>query len=421
MTQGELAAVRVPFVTGLSLVGVRVRGPNAVRIERRGPEALEAAQEDAAIGYFDRGTFRVGLEGAQKADAFVQLPHRLDVSPRAFESRVRVALDAVGAFRPGALPDDARSLAPYEHGEWRWCAVLGDLTFQRLLAHGRFERVDSAHVVTHEYRMHGTAYVVHEVPGEPDLWYALAEDRSLGARLVAPKDRVAWRLRLDVLADAMRADLGAMRPDVPLALAGIVDLGTVVLASGRLRFLYVMGEPPAGWQDAVRRACGVGVTPVLLVPAGHGGEAPGVLTIELGLAAQLGAERIGRVLGRAAEALDIAHEVQAWRLCDDEVVVEPATERVWVLGVMVPLRGRVYAFVAELAAAAGRVMPSKELGARLSTAGSPDVTARKAKAEAEKQMREGLDAAGVDVSIVERMIVTEGRRGYRFGVRVRVI
>jgi hypothetical protein len=36
-------------------------------------------------------------------------------------------------------------------------------------------------------------------------------------------------------------------------------------------------------------------------------------------------------------------------------------------------------------------------------------------------VRQSLEAAGADVSVVERLIVAEGRLGVRFGVAVRVI
>jgi hypothetical protein len=60
---------------------------------------------------------------------------------------------------------------------------------------------------------------------------------------------------------------------------------------------------------------------------------------------------------------------------------------------------------------------TKDLGARLSNAGSPDVTARKAKADAEKQ----LLGAGIDAADVATLIVADGKKGYRLGLAARVI
>jgi hypothetical protein len=322
---------------------------------------------------------------------------------------VRAALEALAVFAPGTLPDDARSLAPYEHPDWRWHSVLGERVFELLARKERFTRTLSSHVVSREHRMHGAAYVVRDVPGEPDAKYALAEDPSLGARLVGPKDRVAWRLDGDALAAQMRLDLGATRADPPLAIKGTLDLGVVALPSGKLRFVYPMAAPREGWIELVRRACPLGVTPIALVPRGHAGGAAGMLEIELDVAEQLGARRIGRVLGRAAEALGVPHEVEAWRRFDEALVVEEASQRAWLLGVAVPLKDRAFGLVLHLARRGAAVVATKEVGARISSAGSPDVTARKAKAEAEKQMRDALEGAGVDAAIVDRLIVAEGR------------
>ncbi len=422
LTPARLAALRVPRVTRSEVVAGRLRRSDGFRKELRGPDVLEALQQTSRTGYVDRATIRFTIDAASKVDAFLQLPHHIDISDRAFEIPVRAALDALGLFAPGLLPDDARSLAPYEHGEWRWRAVLGDAHFDRMVALGRFFRVASAHAASEDYRMHGAGYTVREVPGEPEMHYALAEDRSLGARLVSSKDRVAWQLDLEKLRASMTADLDAVRADAPLAIDGVLDLGVVSLASGKLRVVYAMAEPAAGWVDGVRRACGMGVTPVVLVPRGHAGEANGFVTIELDLAEQLGAKGIGRALGRAAEALGVAGEVAAWRLCDEELVLHAESKSVWLLGVRVALSDRLYALLAHLAADPTQARATSAIGALLAKGSStPDVAARKAKADVERQIREALESAGVDTEIVERLIVAEGRKGYRLGVTARVV
>jgi hypothetical protein len=422
LTAARLAALRVAGVTRVEVVGARLRRPDGFREELRGPDVLPPLTRTARAGYVDRATIRATLDGATKVDAFLQLPHRLDVSDRAFEVPVRAMLAALGIFTPGALPDDARSLAPYQHGEWRWCAVLGNAHFERMKAQARFTRVASAHVASEEYRMHGAAYSIREVPGEADTHYALAEDRSLGARLVSAADRVAWQLDCEALRAAMARDLDATRADAALAIEGVLDLGIVSLASGKLRFVYAMGEPPAGWLDAVRRACGLGMTPVAFVPRGHAGEPGGIVTIELELEEQLGAKGVGRALGRAAEALGVAGEVAAWRVCEEELVLVAATKSVWVLGVRVMLNERLFGLLAHLAVDVTIAHATKDLGGLLAKGSStPDVAARKAKSEVERQVRAALEAAGVDAEIVERLIVAEGRKGYRLGVTARVV
>jgi hypothetical protein len=142
-------------------------------------------------------------------------------------------------------------------------------------------------------------------------------------------------------------------------LDAVLDLGVVTLASGKLRVVYAMAEPAAGWVEAVRRASGVGVTPVVLVPKGHAGEARGMLEVEIDVPEQLGARNVARVLGRIAEALE--SDVEPFRLYDDEVVIEPATERLWVTGVLVPLSDKLWRYV-EYLARAGKAVTTKEIG-----------------------------------------------------------
>jgi hypothetical protein len=277
--------------------------------------------------------------------------------------------------------------------------------------------------------MHGTSYVVRAVPGATgakaakSAEYALAEDRAYGARLVDPGERVAWRLDVDALAARMRADLGASRVDKASALAidGVLDAGVVSLASGKLRFVYAMGAPPRGWLETARRACGIGTTLVVMTPRGHAGapEMDAVLAVELDVEEQLGVRRVGRALGRAAEALGVASEVETWRTCEEDVVIEVATESVWICGVPVALADQPYRLL-ELLAKSGRLVATRELGTRLSSGDYPEEVARRVKMKLEAQVSECLERAGV-VWDATRMIVTEGKKGYRLGVSVRVI
>jgi hypothetical protein len=223
----------------------------------------------------------------------------------------------------------------------------------------------------------------------------------------------------------MRKDLGAQGAPAPLEIAGVLDavldLGVVTLASGKLRVVYAMAEPAAGWVETVRRAAGVGVTPVVLVPKGHAGDAKGMLEVEIDVAEQLGARNVARVLGRIAEALGVEKDVEAWRVCDADVIVCRGTDRVWVEGVSIRFNEHRWKFVSLLARKGGAVAPTKDIGAAISKSSYPDVVARRMKIQVDRQVRRELEAQGADASIVDRMIVAEGRLGYRFGVSVRVV
>jgi DNA-binding response OmpR family regulator len=145
----------------------------------------------------------------------------------------------------------------------------------------------------------------------------------------------------------------------------------------------------------------------------------GVLVVELDVDEQLGVKRVGRALGRAAEALGVGSEVEKWRTCEEDVVIEVATQRVWVCGVLIALGDLPYRLL-ELLAKSGRVVPTKELGAKLSSASIPDEVARRAKVKLEAQVSNCVARAGV-VWDAAQIVVTEGKKGYRLGVAVRVL
>ncbi len=146
-----------------------------------------------------------------------------------------------------------------------------------------------------------------------------------------------------------------------------------------------------------------------------------MLEIELDVQEQFGARGAGRALGRAAEALHVEAEVDPWRLHDEELILSIQQRRFWLNGLPLPLGDRPYECLAILARDPGRPHFSKDIGAKIAPSGSPDVTARKAKAEAERQIRKALDDAGLDGDLAEKLIVADGRNGYRLGVSVRVV
>jgi hypothetical protein len=144
-----------------------------------------------------------------------------------------------------------------------------------------------------------------------------------------------------------------------------------------------------------------------------------MLAIELDVREQLGAKRVRRALGRAVEALRVASELPAWRQWDEDLLVERKAAAAWVFGVRVALSGLPHGLLVHLAQTGG--LPSRELGARLSNSGTPDVTARKAKAEAERQIRDALVDAGVDPAVIDGLIEADKKKGFRLTIAARVI
>jgi hypothetical protein len=128
----KVARVTLPRgVRAIVVVATRWRTPDGARVEARARDVLAAGDllGAARAGYVDRATIRVAV-GDRTVDAFLQLPHRVEIADPSFEPEVRAALVALGLFDPGALPDDARSLAPYTHPDGRICGVLVPLADQ---------------------------------------------------------------------------------------------------------------------------------------------------------------------------------------------------------------------------------------------------------------------------------------------------
>ena len=421
MTPAMFARSALPEgVRSVVVIAVRWREPNGTRHETRAFDVTASAPPTPG-GYIDRVTLRVDVEGAARpVDVFLEVPYRFEISDLAHEETVRALLAHAGVFAPGATPDDAWSLAPFVHGDWRWRAVLGHDAVDRMLQGGLLARVRTPHVATEELRMLGTTYVVRTVPGEPSLEYALSEDPSFPARLVGPDDRVALRLDVAQLAAAMQRTLGATGAAGRI-LDGVLDLGEVAIGAGKLRFFYFAAAPAPGWAAVLHRACGVAATPVLLVPRGRkaGSE---MLALDLDIAEQLGAAPLAHVVLLAAEALGVETQLEPWRHAREDVVIDRAKELVWVRGVLVrKLSDRAYRLLERLAREPGRTLAARELGGLLSRSGYPDVAARRAKLDLERQVRACLEEAGADSAIAGRILVAEARRGYRLAVSVKVV
>ena len=373
-------------------------------------------------GYITRVTLRFDLRGEElPIDAFLQLPHRVDVSDRRFDALIRRALAALGFMDPGTLPDDAWTIAPYAHAEWRWIEVVGEAELRAMVAAKLVAKKRGARVSGAEFRRLGSSYVTFEVPGEPGVRYALSEDRSVPARDVLEGELVVLELDVSALEANMRRELGATKAERPVA--GVMDIGLVTLGRARLRFFYAMRSGDAGLAARITAACTNGAAAVVLVPAGRS-VGDGLRLVELSVAEQLGAKGIARVLGTVAEALEI-EDVEPWRLTDAEVVIERATQRVWICGVlMTALAERSYRMIESLALRAGAVVPSKDVAEHIvGKRGKLDGVVKHVRPDLLRRVEKSFVDARKDVpaALIDQLAVMEGKRGYRLGLRARVV
>lgn len=415
-----------PGIVRATVVGCQVDSGEDARIESRGGDALGALETRVRVegGYFRRAVIRFDVRDSPfPVDVVMQLPHQITVSDGRFARLARAGIAALGLFAPGTLPDDAHTLAPFAHPEWRWRELAGDAGFEALRKTKLLTKKRGRGVTSAEYRRLGFSYVAHEIPGERRrVRYALSEDLSVPGCDVREDALELWTLDADALAAKMRRELGAAPSGK--AVAGIVDLGVVKLASATLWFLYAMRAPEKDLARRIVDACKAGVQPVILVPAGRH-VSDGLREVELTLLQQLGVEGIGKVLGVIAEALDVAGEVEPWRVAEEPVVIDQATRRVWICGVlMTALAERSYRMLECLALRAGELVPAKEVGAYIAGPRSSFLQiARQTRPDLLKRIAASFAAAGVEppAGLIEGLVVVEGKRGYRLGVGARVI
>jgi hypothetical protein len=430
-------------VLAVDIVGCQWSAGKGVRKETRGPGALAALEEGAPLagGYITRLTLRLRVaESPYPVDVFMQLPHRLSFSDMRYEAHAREVMRALHVFEPGALADDAHTLAPFEHPEWRWLEIVGREAFARMAHMARAKllvRVKTRRVASAEHRRLGHTFVVQDIPGEDDAKYAMAEDESEPARTVSDDATAMWQLDAIALARAMRADLGTPPSETSATASapahasdGLLDLGVLALASGKIHFFYALC--PAGKRALAGAvgACPLGVTPVVLVPAGRRFAEATLRQVDLSILEQLGAASVAWVTGHVAEALGAADEVEAWRRVGTgiDVVIEKSTQRVWLLGaLLVHLSDNVYKLFECLAVNSGRVVPVKDLGVYMSrNSSAPDALVRRTRAEIDARVTRSLREAGVKVTAdvrekIGKLAAKKGRGGYTMELAVKVM
>jgi hypothetical protein len=401
---------------------------DGTRTEVRGDDdALAAAGELVAGsgGYFRRLNVRVGIDGAPyPVDVVMQLPNIVRFSDARWERQARAAVAAVGLFAPGTMPDDAWTLAPFVHPEWRWRMVLGDAAVDLLSKKKMLVRVSTKKVASAEYRALAWSVTTHDVPGEPAVKYAVTDDRSADARDVADEARVMLRLDVGAVVTAMRGALGAVAATRGKEVAGGVDLGEIATKDGVARIVYAMTRPTKGFLEGVRRACGVKATPVVLVPEGRAFATPGVAQIEVSVAEQMGIVDGRELRGRLGDLLDVDELRDGGERAianAASLVVEEISGRVWLYGVpMTEMATSGEKFIACLVAADGRAVAAKEVGSFISpSADYPDVIGRNVRKQIDRWVAASFARAGrpVPAEIAGGLIVREAKGGYRLVIR----
>jgi hypothetical protein len=156
---------------------------------------------------------------------------------------------------------------------------------------------------------------------------------------------------------------------------------------------------------------------VLLVPKGRAWKS-GLFEVEFEGLVRGGTELVARAVALAK----LEDDVDPCRLTDAELVVHRASRRVWYLGTPMTLADSGYAFVEGLAMRPGEVSTTREVCKWLSRAREDLQAAKATRPKVVRWMKQSFEAAGKKVTAeqIERVIVVEGKKGYRLGVTVKV-
>ncbi len=411
-----------------SLIALQRDTGDDARFEGRSLDALASFELHAPMtgGYYVRATLRFAVRGADRpVDVFLELPNKVSFSDPRFEPQCRAALDALGIFQPGSLPDDITSLWPCEHADWRFREAVTNGAFEAGIAAGLFTRVKSERVASEALRRLGRSYRAFELPGVTKKRYALGDDASVRAVTVDESSMMVLRWDRDAFMKKVRGELGIAAIARPSHLPPeVLVLGKLEVPSAKLYFVYV-AVPPAteeardALRDAITTAAGAAMVVVAFVPKGRS-VGLGRREIELDVAEQLGCASWQGKIGDIAERLGLTDEIEPWRAAraDAAIVCVEKTQEVYFHGVHLARLARSGRRLAlRLAKAKGAIVGSFELDSFVSTSTVPG-TAKRAARVARVVIREAFEAEGKPLPAdAKSVFVFESNRGWRMGVK----
>ena len=431
----KLARVQAPGITRVRAVYVAWDDGKGVTHEAHGSDALLAYEEcgGASGGYILATMLRMDAPASPRPiDVAIRLPSRVAFREGRHERLARGALRVLGLDAPGTTADDAFTLAPWIHAEWRWRRVLGDAVFERLRAACILVPAKARMVAGRAEEKLGWSYVEFELRSRPGTRYAVARDPSLPSRVVSEDERAMWTLDraklADVHASELRVEGAESRDGAREAVAeSLIDLGLVRGNGVELRFWIALRAPATvaesrAWVDAIQRAS-KGAHPVVLLPEGKTIGA----AVEIGMtsAELLGAEAVApKALARAGEKLGLDGIVAPWRLVakDVRLVCDSKSDRCWLDGVELTHLSDAGAKMMLALSEEARVVPTKEV----ETAMSPKRTARGAASETAAKIGEWVRRSFVDQGRLPpedagRIVVPVGKKGWRVTVKAAVV
>jgi hypothetical protein len=428
----RLARVQVPGISRVRVVEIVWDNGKGATFYTQGSDALFAYETSggASGGYILSAMLRMDSPASPRPiDVVIHLANRAAFREPRLERLARAALHALGLDAPGTAPDDAFSLAPWIHAEWRWRRLLGDAAFERLCAQGILVPAKARMVAGRPEEKLGWVYVEFPLKSRPGTRYAVARDPSLPSRVVAEGDQRMWTLDRAALAELHARELGAESGSAETReriAEGVIDVGLVRGRGADVHVWLVLRAPATAaesraWVAAVQRASR-GAHPVVVLPEGRTIGA----AVEIGVtsAELFGAEEVApKVLERAGEALGVEGMFEPSRLVakDVRLVCDGESERCWLDGVELTHLSDVGAKMVVTLSKDARVVPSKEV----ETAMSPKRTARGAASETAAKIGEWIrrsfaDAGREAPGDAGEIVVAVGKRGWRVTVKAAV-
>jgi hypothetical protein len=422
-TAGLAAASLPPPLTRVRVIACTKELVGAGRQRATGSRALGLLEQGAlAGGYFPDVTHRFDVAGDDEpVDVEVRLPGRFACSAPKWEPLVREAMARLGMLTPGALGDDAWSLFPVRSPAWRLREALGSGAVDALLAKKALARVVSRNVTTEELRGQGSNLLTFPVPGERGVSYAISSDPSVPARDVTERDREVLALDLAKLG-AIRAKEMKLEGKARVRADGAsVFHGSLRTRDTALHFISVLRAPagPAE-REALAKEIAAEAFPahaVLLVPKGRAWGS-GLFEVEYDGLVEGGTA----LVERAVKLARLEDDVHPWRLTDAALVVHRKTRRVWFHETLMALADSGYAMIEGLALRRGEIATGREVCKWVSPAREDLQAAKATRPKIVRWMIASFEKAKKKVPLdeIEKVIVVEGKRGFRLGVEARV-
>jgi hypothetical protein len=356
---------------------------------------------------------------ARRGSVSIKVPNRIEISAGMHEALVERLLDEVGIR--GQFDDKGQqltvwSLYPWREPAERWRKCLG-VDFDGLAKEGviRGTRMHSITPLDHPAATGALAVV----PIGNNLLVGVSEDPAINLRTLTISDVEGFELDARRLVERFRAELQLVGPVVDVD-DGIWLLGHRAMSdSVRISVFLALREPSVDAEPKIRGAA-QSMHVALLTPVGCHAVSLCVPQVPIALHAQPG----GQLLPSIIERLKLQEVLDPPVWAREDLIFHEERGQVWFKGELLTklaAGSSPYKFALAVARAKGRLVTKNELNDLLSASRTDGETARAAKRDFLRALKNSFEAAGKPNPPEAREIFASPNHGYRTNITSRVI